>query len=161
MSSSNYCFTYRFLRRQVRRSGISISLRTFHSLLWSTQVHYPHIKYSTATFTSWLPFFTAKRDNIFNIRESSIEPHWRKPWNSRLSGRTTAFFGHTHPFWWLTVRVRRQWSDLKSTPAGRTWKPWVCPARSLGDTGSPLYSPVSSFCASLHCFFRLTQGKQK
>ena len=78
MSGSNCCFTYRFLRRQVRWSGIPISLRTFHSLLWSTQVHYPHIKYSVATFTSWLPFCTAKRENIFNIRESSIEPHWLK-----------------------------------------------------------------------------------
>ena len=28
---------YRFLRRQARWSGISISLRMFHSLLWSTQ----------------------------------------------------------------------------------------------------------------------------
>ena len=28
---------YRFPRRQVRWSGISISLRIFHSLLWSTQ----------------------------------------------------------------------------------------------------------------------------
>ena len=28
---------YRFLRRQVRWSGILISLRIFHSLLWSTQ----------------------------------------------------------------------------------------------------------------------------
>ena len=38
MSSSNCCFlTCRFLRRQVRWSGIPISLRIFHSLLWSTQ----------------------------------------------------------------------------------------------------------------------------
>ena len=29
--------TYRFLRRQVRWSGIPISLRIFHSLWWSTQ----------------------------------------------------------------------------------------------------------------------------
>ena len=29
--------TYRFLRRQVRWFGIPISLRAFHSLLWSTQ----------------------------------------------------------------------------------------------------------------------------
>ena len=29
--------TYRFLRRQVRCSGFPISLRAFHSLLWSTQ----------------------------------------------------------------------------------------------------------------------------
>ena len=28
---------YRFLRRQVKRSGILIPLRIFHSLLWSTQ----------------------------------------------------------------------------------------------------------------------------
>ena len=29
--------TYRFLRRQIRWSGMSISWRIFHSLLWSTQ----------------------------------------------------------------------------------------------------------------------------
>ena len=32
-----YWPAYRFLKRQVRRSGIPISLRIFHSLLWSTQ----------------------------------------------------------------------------------------------------------------------------
>ena len=31
------CPAYRFLRRQVRWSGISVSWRIFHSLLWSTQ----------------------------------------------------------------------------------------------------------------------------
>ena len=38
MSSANCCFlnAYRFLRRQVRWSGIPISFRIFHSLLWST-----------------------------------------------------------------------------------------------------------------------------
>ena len=30
-------YAYRFLRRQIRWSGIPISLRIFHSLLWSTQ----------------------------------------------------------------------------------------------------------------------------
>ena len=30
---------YRFLRRQVKWSGIPISLRIFHSLWWSTQLH--------------------------------------------------------------------------------------------------------------------------
>ena len=30
------CPAYRFLRRQIRWSGIPISLRIFHSLLWST-----------------------------------------------------------------------------------------------------------------------------
>ena len=34
MSGSNYCFSaYRFLRRQIRWSGIPISLRIFHTLL--------------------------------------------------------------------------------------------------------------------------------
>ena len=37
MSSSNCWSEYRFLRRQVRWSGIPNSLRIFHSLLWSTQ----------------------------------------------------------------------------------------------------------------------------
>jgi len=34
-----YCFwpAYRFLRRQIKYPGISISPRVFHSLLWSTQ----------------------------------------------------------------------------------------------------------------------------
>ena len=39
MSGSNFASwpAYRFLRSQVRWSGILISLRIFHSLLWSTQ----------------------------------------------------------------------------------------------------------------------------
>ena len=37
LSSVSSWPTYRFLRRQVRWSGIPISLRIFHSVLWSTQ----------------------------------------------------------------------------------------------------------------------------
>ena len=39
MSSSNCCFlpAYRFLKRQVRWSGIPISFRIFHTSWWSTQ----------------------------------------------------------------------------------------------------------------------------
>ena len=39
MTHSNCCFwpAYRFLKMQVRWSGIPISFRIFHSLLWSTQ----------------------------------------------------------------------------------------------------------------------------
>ena len=37
MSSSNRWPAHRFLRRQVRWSGIPISLRIFHCLLWFTQ----------------------------------------------------------------------------------------------------------------------------
>ena len=36
---------YRFLRRQVRWSGIPISLSIFHSLLWSTQPKQRHVCY--------------------------------------------------------------------------------------------------------------------
>ena len=46
--------TYRFLKRQVRWSGVPISLRIFHSLLWSTQSHLvngmdPHTQVSHKT----------------------------------------------------------------------------------------------------------------
>ena len=37
---------YRFLRRQVRWSGIPISLRAFHSLLWSTQSRLWHSQWN-------------------------------------------------------------------------------------------------------------------
>ena len=40
---------YRFLRRQVRWSGIHISLRIFHYLLWSTQ-RLSHSQWSRNTF---------------------------------------------------------------------------------------------------------------
>ena len=47
---------YRFLRRQVRWSGIPISLRIFHSLLWSIQskalFHKWHENNRTVTFAS-------------------------------------------------------------------------------------------------------------
>ena len=42
--------TYRFLRRQVRWSGIPISLRIFHSLLWSTQFSSQFFSLSSFTF---------------------------------------------------------------------------------------------------------------
>ena len=49
MSSSNCCFltAYRFLRRQLRWSGIPISWRVFHSLLWSTSLTEQLVKEST------------------------------------------------------------------------------------------------------------------
>ena len=47
------CSAYRFLRRQVRRSGIPISLRILHSLLWSTE-SYPKAALSCQFFTHLL-----------------------------------------------------------------------------------------------------------
>ena len=43
----------RFLRRQVRWSGISISLRIFHSLLWSTQAEALASQWSRSRFFFW------------------------------------------------------------------------------------------------------------
>ena len=46
---------YRFLRKQVRWSGVSICLRTFHSLLWSIQCAHTVEKVlgSTTDFPTW------------------------------------------------------------------------------------------------------------
>ena len=54
---------YRFLRRQVRWSGIPISLRIFHSLLWSTQSNF-HIVNETevAVFPEFSCFFYEPMD---------------------------------------------------------------------------------------------------
>ena len=64
-SGSNCCFItcIRFLRRQVRWSGTPISLRIFHSLLWSTQS-----KFSTVSETEsnvFLEFFCFFYDPMF------------------------------------------------------------------------------------------------
>ena len=49
---------YRFLRRQVRWSGIPISLRIFHSLLWSTQSKVWHSQQNkNSCFSETLCFF--------------------------------------------------------------------------------------------------------
>ena len=52
---------YRFLRRQVRRSGIPISLRIFHSLLWST-----HISSSTQKSSPMLGCFWVTHANYLH-----------------------------------------------------------------------------------------------
>ena len=48
---------YRFLRRQVRWSGIPISLRMFHSLLWSTQSKALAQSMKQVFFWNYLAFF--------------------------------------------------------------------------------------------------------
>ena len=47
---------YRFLKRQVRCSGIPISFRIFHSLLWSTQSKPPLFTHSTCVNQASIPF---------------------------------------------------------------------------------------------------------
>ena len=44
---------YRFLKRQVRWSGIPISFRIFHSLLWSSLLASPNCLFSLKLWFSW------------------------------------------------------------------------------------------------------------
>ena len=54
---------YRFLRRQVRWSGVPISWRTFHSLLWSIQSRLWHSQWSRSRcFSEILLFFQWSMD---------------------------------------------------------------------------------------------------
>ena len=54
--------TYSFLRRQVRWSGIPISFRIFHSLLWSTQSKAWHSKAEVDVFLKFSCFFDDSAD---------------------------------------------------------------------------------------------------
>ena len=54
---------YRFLRRQVRWSGIPISFRIFHSLLWSTQRLWHSQKAEVDVFLEFSYFF----DDLMNV----------------------------------------------------------------------------------------------
>ena len=94
--------TYRFLRRQVRWSGISISLRIFHSLLWSTHQE--------------LLWWLSGKESAYNARDTDLIPG---------SGRTPGE-GNGNPFqysclgnpkdrgaWWATIHgVARVGHDL-------------------------------------------------
>ena len=59
------CPAYRFLKRQVRWSGIPISFRIFHSLLWSTQ--------SSLVFPSLSEFSTVYCDPHSQVNKAEID----------------------------------------------------------------------------------------
>ena len=61
---------YRFLRMQVRWSGIPISLRIFHGLLWSTQrLH--HLQWSRSRCFSGILFFFYDPMDVCNLISGS------------------------------------------------------------------------------------------
>jgi len=62
--------TYRFLRRQVRWSGTSISLRIFHSLLWFTKSYCSQWS-KTTSFSIRIPSFLHNSMNISNLSSGS------------------------------------------------------------------------------------------
>ena len=63
------CPTYRFLRRQLKWSGTSISLRIFHSLLWSTVKGFSIV--NEADFFPGLPCFLHHPMNGGNLNSGS------------------------------------------------------------------------------------------
>ena len=78
---------YRFPRRQERRSGISIFLRIFHCLLWSTQPKVQYSQWSRSTCFTEIPLFflwSNERENeSHSVVSDSLQPHvLYSPWNS-------------------------------------------------------------------------------
>ena len=65
---------YMFLKRQVRWSGISISWRIFHSLLWSTQSHY---------FMANRWGNNGSNDRLYFLGLQNHCGWWLQPWNSK------------------------------------------------------------------------------
>ena len=76
---------YTFLRMWVRWSGIPISLRIFHSLLWSTQ-RLQHLQWSRSRcFSGILFFFYDPMDVCKLISGSSVFSNFNPAWTSGSS----------------------------------------------------------------------------
>ena len=72
------CPAYRFLRRKVRWSGIPISLRIFHSLLWSTQSKalvqsMKQVFWGIPLYFLWTSFLTQMVKNLLAMRETWVQ----------------------------------------------------------------------------------------
>ena len=126
---------YRFLKRQVRWSGIPISLRTFHSLWWSTQ-----------SKESWtIRKAECRRTDAFELLEKTlkspldykeIQPVYPKANESCIfTGRTDAeaetpifwppdaknwLIGKKTPWCWERVKIGGEGDD-------RGWDGWMAP----------------------------------
>ena len=107
---------YRFLKRQVRWSGIPISLRTFHSLWWSTQ-----------SKESWtIRKAECRRTDAFELLEKTLKspldykeikpvhPKVNQPWI--FIGRTDAEI----PIFWSPDA--KNWLFGKAPYAGTDWR---------------------------------------
>ena len=80
--------TYKFLRRQVRWSGSSISLRIFHSLLWSTQKS--HLESSEKNF------------QIYKLDlEKAEEPEIKLPTSAGSQKKQESSTKHLFLLYWL------------------------------------------------------------
>ena len=62
---------YRFLRRQARWSGISISLRVFHSLLWSTVKGFSVVNEAEVDVFLQFPCFSYDPSDVGNLISGS------------------------------------------------------------------------------------------
>ena len=100
--------TYRFLRRQVRWSGIPISWRIFYSLLWSTQSK----ALAYLMKQSWTRLSNFTFTFHFHALEEEMATHssvlaWRIPGTAGPGGLPSM---GSH-------RVRHDWSDLAAAAA--------------------------------------------
>ena len=91
---------YRFLRRQVRWSGIPIFLRIFHSLLWSTQSNLYILIYTY--IYNFSPMLHGLWDLSSTTRDQTHAPAWKRwalitglPGNSPIS-----HFLYPFIHWW-------------------------------------------------------------
>ena len=111
MSSSNCCFLtcIRFLKRQVKWSGIPISFRIFHSLLWSIQSKAlaQSIKQKIDVFLELSCFFNDPADvgNLisgFSAFSKSIGREEGSGWGTRVY------------LWWIHVDIwQNQYNIVK------------------------------------------------
>ena len=130
-SSSASWPAYRFLMRQVRCANIPISLRIFHSLLWSTQDNsigkesackagdpssIPGLERSTGEGTgyplqySWASLVAQPVKNLPTMRETWVESlgwedpleKWKANYSSRLAWRIPCVHGVANSRTWLS-----------------------------------------------------------
>ena len=77
---------YRFLRRQARWSGISISLTIFHSLLWSTQsrLYLAFLASMQTTYTKcWAGWITSWNQDCWGKYKKTQLCRWHQPYGRK------------------------------------------------------------------------------
>ena len=90
---------YRFLRRQVRWCGIPISLRIFHSLLWSTQAKALAVNKAEINVFLELSCFSDDPADVGNLISGSIQ-------------KTKIMASDPITSWQIDVKQWKQWLTL-------------------------------------------------
>ena len=116
---------YRYLRRQVRWSGISISFRIFHSLLWSTQLKALALVVKVK-LSGWGPNLIGPSDPVGRgwdntdmdvLQNTHVRTQWKasicKPKREVAGGSQP---GHHHDFRFPASRSRRKSTSVVYAP---------------------------------------------